>query len=422
MSEELLSGKSARLQQYIEKLATFIDQEKPGWTRRPFTKEYQHARKWLREQMEELGLTTHVDASSNLIGRWEGKKPDLAPIVLGSHIDTVTGGGRFDGIAGVVGALEVVRVLQTSGKRLDHTLEVIDFTAEEPSEYGISTIGSRGLVNNLTTNMLERKGPDGETLSEGIRQAGGLPEHISEEARQIGEVSIYLEMHIEQGPVLEQMDETVGIVTGIVGIHRYRVNVIGQPDHAGTTPMNKRCDALTAASELNLALEAICQEEWEKGVVGTVGRLNVKPNASNVIPGEINLDIDVRSLAIETLEGVMTKLKGKAAAISSSRGVDIKFDCLSQSTPIEVDDKILTLIEKASQQAVHTHRIPSGAGHDANQMANISPIAMFFIPSKDGKSHCPEEWTDYEDVARGVDCMVQSLFQIDSSLSPSSVN
>ncbi|MFZ4450972.1 Zn-dependent hydrolase [Salibacterium aidingense] len=415
MSKTLHSVKTRRVKEDIEKIATFINEQNTGWTRRPFTKEYAEARSWLREKMESIGLETYIDAASNLIGRLQGSSPDLPPLVIGSHTDTVSGGGRFDGIAGVIGGLEVVRVLQEKGISLHHPLEIVDFTAEEPSEFGISTIGSRGMVNNLTEEMLERADPDGKKLKEGIKEAGGRPERISAEARKKGDIAFYLEMHIEQGPVLEQKKATVGIVTGIAGIHRYRVKIKGSPGHAGTTPMKYRKDALQFASELTLLFDEYCKKEWEEDVVGTIGRFDVNPNASNVIPGEVVFDIDTRSLSTSVLEEMMSLYKREALDIADQKNMSLSFDTLSKSASIKIDPDVVSMMEEAAQKSVHTHRLPSGAGHDANQMAEIGTSAMVFIPSKDGRSHCPEEWTDYEDVAAGIQSMVQIILRLDKS-------
>ena len=192
-----------RIQSDIEKLATLVDSEKPGWTRRPFTPWYLQGREWLKNQMLAIGMEVEVDSASNLIGRIQGTNPQLPPIIIGSHTDTVTGGGRFDGIIGVIGGLEIARMLKEMGIILRHPLEIVDFTAEEPSEFGISTIGSRGMVDNLSVEMLKRRDPSGLALREGILMAGGQPDEISNHARRLGDVALYLEMHIEQGPVLE---------------------------------------------------------------------------------------------------------------------------------------------------------------------------------------------------------------------------
>lgn len=405
-----------RIRNDIDTLAGLVDSAKPGWTRRPFTSWYAQGRDWLRQEMLASGLEVRIDAASNLIGSIAGSDPHLPPIMIGSHTDTVVGGGRFDGIIGVVAGLEIARRLKESGTRLRHTLEIVDFTAEEPSEFGISTIGSRGMVDNLPADMLERTDLSGLKLLEGIRMAGGDPERIPALARKPGEVALYLELHIEQGPVLEQTDRKLGIVTGIVGIHRYRVIVEGKPNHAGTTPMNMRYDALTGAAELVLELEALCRKPYAEPVVGTVGKLMVEPNGANVIPGRVTFELEVRSLDANILDGIIQEFTRKKNAIEAERSLKVTIDPLSKSEAIRVPQTIQQTIGSACEQVAPAAYLPSGAGHDANQLARIAPVGMIFVPSRGGRSHCPEEWTDYEDVALGVEALARSVLAFDHSL------
>ncbi|NHN34159.1 Zn-dependent hydrolase [Paenibacillus agricola] len=402
-----------KIRQDIDTLATFVDTSKPGWTRRPFTRWYVQSREWLTKQMTEIGMEVEIDAASNLIGRIPGSDPNLKPIMVGSHTDTVTGGGRFDGIIGVVAGLEIARSLKQAGITLCHPLEVVDFTAEEPSEFGISTIGSRGMVDNLSEEMLERKDPAGLVLNDAILQIGGKPSAISEEARRKGAAALYLELHIEQGPVLEQTGNKLGVVTGIVGIQRYRVVVEGSPNHAGTTPMNMRMDALTGAAQVILELESLCRETYAEPVVGTVGKLNVEPNASNVIPGRVVFDLEVRSLDTDILERIIVKLQKNSLEIADKRSLKVSFDSLSKSEPILVTSEVQNLVWESCQATAPTISLPSGAGHDANQLARITSIGMIFVPSKDGRSHCPEEWTSYEDVTLGVEALTRAVLLFD---------
>jgi N-carbamoyl-L-amino-acid hydrolase len=402
-----------KIRQDIDTLATFVDTSKPGWTRRPFTRWYVQSREWLAKQMTEIGMEVGIDAASNLIGRIPGSDPKLKPIMVGSHTDTVTGGGRFDGIIGVLVGLEMVRSLKQAGIALRHPLEVVDFTAEEPSEFGISTIGSRGMVDNLSEEMLGRKDPSDLVLKDAIQQTGGKPNAISEYARRKGDAALYLELHIEQGPVLEQTGNKLGVVTGIVGIQRYRVVVEGNPNHAGTTPMNMRMDALTGASQIILELESLCRETYSEPVVGTVGKLIVEPNASNVIPGQVVFDLEVRSLNTDILERIIVKLQENSLEIADKRGLNVSFDCLSKTEPILVASEVQNVLREACQATAATISLPSGAGHDANQLAKITSIGMIFVPSKDGRSHCPEEWTSYEDVTLGVEALTRAILLFD---------
>ncbi|WP_225435270.1 Zn-dependent hydrolase [Bacillus aerolatus] len=402
-----------RIKNDILVLSKMINENAEGYTRRPFTKWYAQSRKWLAEEMKKCGLDVQIDAASNLIGKLEGENKELLPIMIGSHTDTVTGGGRFDGIIGVVAGIEIARQLKEKNIKLEHSLLIVDFTAEEPSEFGISTIGSRGMVDNLTEEMLNRKDPEGLVLREGIKLAGGRPEDISREALKAGDVSLYLELHIEQGPVLEQTNNELGVVTGIVGIQRYQITVNGQPNHAGTTPMNMRFDALTGASKLVLAIEEIANKPYEEQVVGTVGRLFVEPNGSNVVPGRVVFDVELRSLNTNIVDHMVEQIKTEIKSIENSRQLSVSIDKLSQSDPIVVKEEVIKGIEAGCKGVGRTIYLPSGAGHDANQIAKIAPIGMIFVPSKDGKSHCPEEWTEYDQVAKGVKALGNALLYFD---------
>jgi beta-ureidopropionase / N-carbamoyl-L-amino-acid hydrolase len=406
-----------RIKSDILTLAKMINAEAEGFTRRPFTKWYAQSREWLAEEMGKSGLDVQIDAASNLIGRLEGSNKELPPIMIGSHTDTVTGGGRFDGIIGVLAGIEIARQLKEKGITLEHTLLIVDFTAEEPSEFGISTIGSRGMVDNLTDEMLNRTDPNGLKLSEGIKIAGGRPEDISKEALKSGDISLYLELHIEQGPVLEQTNNDLGIVTGIVGIQRYRITVNGQPNHAGTTPMNMRFDALTGAAELILEVEKVAKKSYKEQVVGTVGRLFVEPNGSNVVPGKVVFDVELRSLSTSTIDQMVEQIISKIKDTEINRNLSVSIDKLSQSEPIFVNEDILKGIEEGCKDVGKAIHLPSGAGHDANQIARIAPIGMIFVPSKDGKSHCPEEWTEYSQVAKGVCALGNALLYFDKKQS-----
>src|SRR5690625_4399144 len=334
------------IKSHIEKLASIVEKDKPPYTRRAFTQPYLQSRAWLKNKMIEYGLDVHIDAASNLIGVKKGTNDKLRPIMIGSHTDTVIGGGRFDGIIGVLAGLEIARQLQEQKIKLEHTLYIVDFTAEEASEFGISTIGSRGMVGNLPPDALDRVKEDGLSLREGLIQLGGNPDQIKNNALKKGDISLYLELHIEQGPVLEQSAFDLGVVTGIVGIRRFNVTVNGQANHAGTTPMTMRKDALAAASEVILAIEESVHHSQNEEMVGTVGRLAVQPNFSNVIPGEVVFDFELRSLDEEALNEVIDVIKERITAVESKRGVKIDMDRLSVTESINIGKNIVDGVAK----------------------------------------------------------------------------
>jgi beta-ureidopropionase / N-carbamoyl-L-amino-acid hydrolase len=404
-----------RLAADLEALSQIVDKSKAGWTRRSFTEWYDRGREWLKERMTEAGLDVRVDAASNLIGTLRGSDPKLPSVMIGSHTDTVNGGGRFDGIIGVLAGIEIARILQESSVRLQHTLEIVDFTAEEPSEFGISTVGSRGMVGNLSADMLERTDPAGRTLRAAIASLGGKPDELDRNTRTVGEVALYLELHIEQGPVLEQTGKTLGVVTGIVGIHRYRVTINGQPNHAGTTPMNMRFDAIAGFCEIGQAFERLCREKYLTDVVGTIGRIRNEPNASNVIPGQVEFDMEIRSLDMNLSQAIYDAFQREALRIAEDRELAVSFEPLSKSDAIEVPRGVQGLLREACAEVAPVLDLPSGAGHDANQLASIAPIGMLFVPSRGGVSHNPEEWTDVAQVAAGVEALARAVADFDAS-------
>ena len=397
-----------------EMLSTFRDASAPGWTRRPFTPEYAAARAWLRARMEAAGLRTELDAGANLIGRRPGMRRELPPIVLGSHIDTVAGGGRFDGMVGVLAAVEVARCLDEAGIRLAHDLEVVDFLAEEPTDFGVSTVGSRAIAGALDADMLARRDAQGRTLAEAIASAGGRPNEIAALRREMGAVAAYLELHVEQGPALEAEGLRVGIVTGITGIARYRVELTGRPDHAGTTPMATRRDAFAGAAEVALALEAL----WQDGKgVGTVGRATVEPNATNVVPGLVELWAEMRSVDGPVLAERRDRFAVMVREMAARRGLGLELGLVSSEEPVPVGARMQALLEESlTELGLPIRRLPSFAGHDGNQLAKVGPIGMLFVPSKDGRSHCPEEWTDLADVALGAQALGAALLHLDARL------
>ncbi|MFZ5918941.1 MAG: Zn-dependent hydrolase [Chloroflexota bacterium] len=400
-----------RLANDLSTLATFTDPQQPGFTRRPFTGPYRQARHWLRQQMQAAGLRVGLDAAGNLIAARPGSQA-LPPILIGSHTDTVTGGGRFDGIIGVLGGLEIVRCLDELGIDLRHPLEVVDFLGEEPTQFGVSTVGSRGMVGALDAGLLGQQDAQGHTLREALAELGGRPDDLAGEARQPGSIAAYLELHIEQGPVLDQKGIALAAVTGIAGIRRFHLTIAGQANHAGTTPMSLRRDALVGAAQFVCDVEGICRAE--PGAVGTVGHLMVSPNMPNVVPGRVELIAETRSIDPQTIERVEAGLRRRAEQIAGERNLSLSMNLLTDAPPVQADARLLDItLEACRQTAPAALTLPSGAGHDATQLARIAPIGMIFVPSSAGKSHCPEEWTDMEDIALGVQALARALHETD---------
>jgi beta-ureidopropionase / N-carbamoyl-L-amino-acid hydrolase len=407
-----------RLWADVMALAEITDPKRP-YTRRSFGSLFLEGRAWLAKRFATAGLEIRIDAGGNLIGRREGNNPALGVIALGSHSDTVPSGGRFDGIAGVATGLEVVRALDDSNIRLDHTIEVIDFLAEEPSEYGLSCVGSRAMVGALDGNMLQLTEPLGEKLSDALRRVGGDPDKLDQTKR--SDIKAFLELHIEQGIVLESQSLDVGIVTSIVGIRRIEVIFEGAADHAGTTPLGLRHDALVAASRTVTAVRERAQqlaEETAGFFVATVGILVVEPNASNVVPGRCRLVIDARTTDPALTRRFATMIDRDTVADAAAASVRrVAFATLSDGPPVACAPVLReALREGARKLGLRSCDLASGAGHDAAFMSRICPSAMVFVPSKAGKSHAPEEWTERDQLAAGAAVMLEALKTLDKSL------
>lgn len=405
-----------RYWQQLMTLGQITDPNQP-YTRRSFSDLFLQGRAWLTEQMEAAGLTVHVDAAGNLIGRKAGKKPELGCIMLGSHSDSVPSGGRFDGIAGVIAALECAQALQQHGIELNHNLEIVDFLAEEPSEWGVSCVGSRGLCGYLTPELLQTPHPKTqELLADALARMGGDAKKLQVR----DDVAAFLELHIEQGLVLEQTQIDIGVVTGIVGIIRLSMTFKGQAAHAGTTPMTLRQDALTAAANTIVAAQNLAQQmaaRKEGYFVATCGQVHNHPNASNVVPGRTQIVFDIRSDTRGWMTEFVDAMAEVAAQQAQAAGVEMtQFERLTDTYPMACDEALMQHIETATSHLGHSQqRMPSGAGHDAAFLAKIAPSAMVFVPSVAGKSHCPEEWTAEADLSKGVAVLMQALLNTDAA-------
>ena len=412
------------------RLGEITDPARP-WTRTAFSERHGLGRAFLAERLRELGLATSVDAAGNLIGRREGTQPSAGTIMIGSHSDTVVGGGRFDGIAGVIAGLEIAAALQDGGVRLRHSLEIVDFLAEEPNEFGLSCVGSRGMAGALDEGMLARTNRAGVTLREGILGAGGgVGAGVAVDAGDGGgreivigaarrsDVVAFFELHIEQGPVLEAEGLDVGIVTHIAGIRRLALTFKGQAAHAGTTPLELRQDALVSAARFVLDLRAALESRppSRQLVIATVGEIHVAPNAPNVVPGEARLVVDLRSDASDELGAWAERIRGLAEqAVAGTKVKLADFRQLSATEPTTCAPALAGLLREAAGELGFRQRdIVSGAGHDAAFLAQVAPAAMLFVPSRHGMSHCAEEWTESGALAKGVAAVLRAVRAFDS--------
>jgi N-carbamoyl-L-amino-acid hydrolase len=407
----------ARLWDDLMALAEITDPDRP-YTRRSFSPLFLRGREWLKRRFEEAGLAVRLDSGGNMIGRLEGGAPSAGTILLGSHSDTVPSGGRFDGVAGVVAALEVLRSLRDNGKQLRHAVEVIDFLAEEPSEHGLSCIGSRAMAGALTSGMLDYRDGAGERLGDAIDRIGGDVARLHDARRE--DVAAFFELHIEQGIVLESQGIDLGIVTAIVGIARVELVFEGRADHAGTTPMQLRRDAgVAAARAIAFAAErAHALAAAGRGhFVATAGVVEISPNASNIVPGRARIVFDIRGEDPALVQDFIASLDEESRSIAGDCRVERSgWNLLSNASPSVFDPKLRKLLsESADDLGFATLSMASGAGHDAAFVARFAPAAMVFVPCRDGRSHAPEEWAEPDAIAAGAATIYEAVLRFDAT-------
>lgn len=401
-----------RLSGLIKELSTYGKNEAGGSDRVAYSIHDIAARKFLIQKLEMLGLEVSVDFAGNIIAKKDGSNSGLKPITFGSHIDEVPNGGDYDGPVGSMGAIEVMQTLIENNVTTVHPLELILFTNEEGG-----VVGSRAIAGQLSAAALTTKSSSGLTQSEGIKAVGGNPERIIEVKREKGDIAAFLELHIEQGGNLEKNQKQIGVVEGIVAIEWWQFTFKGIANHAGTTPMNMRKDAMLPAAKFILAVNETVKS-YEGAQVGTVGKIEAFPGAGNVIPGEVTLNLELRDLSSEKIWKIYSELESKAKAFAEESGTELKIvhqDVASE--PAIANPAIQKAIESsASKLGLSTMYLPSGAGHDAQEMARIGPIGMIFIPSKNGISHSPQEYSLPEDIANGANVLLKTILRIDKEL------
>lgn len=398
-----------RLAKHIEELSQFGMQSSGGINRFSFTEEEARANEYIKQRMEEAGLTVSFDAVGNVIGELHGTE-EKAPIMIGSHIDTVPHGGKFDGALGVLAAIEVAHSLKDRGVQLTSPLKIVSFKDEEGTRFGFGLLGSRAMAGILKEEELEGRDDQGITIKEAMIENGYDPEKIDK--AKVNEVAAYLELHIEQGKVLEGENVPVGIVTGIAGPSWKEVTVRGLSEHAGATPMPIRQDALVAASEMILSIEQIALNY--KDAVATVGKLQVKPNGVNVVPGEVTFSLDVRDLDNERCAKIVNEISEMIQEVSKKRGVQSEITELQTVSSVQADAGMQAMIKEAIvSKGIKPISLVSGAGHDAMNLARICPMGMIFVRSKDGISHNPLEYTSMDDCEIATNVLFDTLVRLD---------
>ncbi|CAM8936813.1 unnamed protein product [Rhodiola kirilowii] len=413
-----LSVDSQSLQKQIDELATFSNTPAPSVTRILYTENDVLARRYIKNLMKNSGLTVREDAVGNIFGRWDGSQPELAPIGTGSHIDAIPYSGKYDGVVGVLGALEAINVLQRAGFKPKRSIEVIMFTSEEPTRFGISCLGSRLLAGIGELEKALKTTADGQNISfyDAARTAGYA--HNQEDLTSVflkkGSYSAFLELHIEQGPILENEGVSIGIVTAIAAPASIKVGFEGNGGHAGAVLMPARNDAGLAAAELALAVEKHVLESGSIDTVGTVGKLELHPGAINSIPSKALMEIDTRDIDEKRRNKVIEKIHNSAVSIAKKRKVSLsEFNIINQDPPAISDGSIIKAVEVASQELNLSHKLMiSRAYHDSLFMSRVSPMGMIFIPCFKGYSHKPEEYSSPEDMTNGVKVLALSMAKL----------
>jgi beta-ureidopropionase / N-carbamoyl-L-amino-acid hydrolase len=402
-----------RIVRHLAALSEYGKNPQGGVSRVAYTEADRAGRQYVLGLMREAGLDAGIDGAGNLVGTRAGTDAALKPIVIGSHIDSVPEGGNYDGDVGSLAAIEVAQIVNERRLSMRHPLQVIIFSNEE----GIM-IGSTAMGSGLDAARLNSVSQSGKTVRDGVRFLGGDPDRLADVKRQPGSIAAYLELHIEQGAVLEQEQLQIGVVEGIVGILQCEVTVQGMANHAGTTPMDRRHDALLAAARFVDRLNQVVTGMPGRQV-GTVGWIKAEPGAYNVVPGKVTLGMELRDLDAHKVQDLFGQLRNEAEAIGRLNGTAFHFEPRAMSMPALTDKGLQSLIgDTAKGLGLSMRRMPSGAGHDAQEMANVGPIGMIFIPSVGGISHSPKEYSRPGDIENGANVLLEAVVRLDQAPDP----
>lgn len=401
-----INGK--RVNDHLLELSRFGKNPEGGVTRVAYSDADLQGRAYVIQLMRDAGLDVVIDAAGNIVGRRAGADPGKKPIVVGSHIDSVPQGGNYDGDVGSVAAIEVAQSLAEQGVALRHPLEVVIFQNEEGG-----TVGSMAITAGLSHDDLARTTHSGATVREGIRRIGGDPDRLAQAIRKPGDIAAYLELHIEQGGILDAEDIDIGVVEGIVGIKWWDVTIEGSANHAGTTPMAQRRDALLAAARYVDAVNRVARARPGRQVA-TVGRIQAFPGAYNVIPGKVATSLEIRDLDASVIDAMRQDVQREVERIAQDTGTTFTFTLTSDTVPAPTDLRVRqTVDESAARLGLSRKSMPSGAGHDAQEMARLGPIGMIFVPSVGGISHSPREFTRPEDITNGTNVLLHAILGLD---------
>jgi allantoate deiminase len=403
-----------RIKRDIENLSNFNATPGKGLTRFSFTKEDMQVREYLKEELKKLDVEIYEDAASTIFAKRKGADNSLPSIMIGSHYDSVKNGGNFDGPAGVVMALEIFRTLEENNVKTKYPIEFVAMIEEEGGRFGAGVFGSRAMVGMVSyEDLVRNKDADGISMAEAMKDFGFDPQKVGDAKRKPEDIKAFIELHIEQGPLLESKNKDVGIVDYVVGINHINVTVKGRPDHAGTTPMDMRADAMDTATKVISKISAYAVEE-KNGTVATVGSLKVKPGATNIVAENVEFTVDLRSKDYESIKRVKSKIQSELEELTKdNKGLSFETVQMLDIKPVQMSKEILEIFEKNSEKNNFSYEsMISGAGHDAMIMGNVTDVGLIFVPSKDGRSHCPEEWTDYEDLQKGIELIYHTVVDL----------
>ncbi|MDY0235885.1 MAG: Zn-dependent hydrolase [Gudongella sp.] len=402
-----------RIKNDIEKLSEFNSSKDGGLTRFSLTAEDKMARDYLKSELQKLNLDIYEDAAGTLFGRREGTDKDAKVILIGSHFDSVKNGGNFDGPAGVIMALEIIRTLDENNVVLKNPLEFVAMIEEEGGRFGSGVFGSRAMVGLVDYAQLERnKDKDGISMADAFRDFGFDPTKIGEAKKDKEKIKAFIELHIEQGPILEKELKDVGIVEFIVGINEFKVTINGKADHAGTTPMDMRSDAVLAASKVISKIAEYAMAE-NNGTVATVGSLEVKPGAANIVAKEATFTVDIRSKSQKSIDSVKAKIVQDIEKITNETATGFQISEMLNADPVEMNPNIVEMFKSSAKDLDFSYQMMlSGAGHDAMIMSQITDVGLIFVPSKGGKSHSKDEWTDYDQLQKGIELIYETIIKL----------
>ena len=403
-------------QSYIERcvneLAEITEQDSP-YTRLVFSQEFDKAREWLRVEFEKLDLTVRTDNAGNLIGSYKSGELTDKKVMIGSHLDTVKSGGRFDGVAGIVASLAILKEFRENNVQLPFDIELYDYLGEELNDWNISCLGTRAMTGLLDDEILRRTDGAGRVLKNEIDRVGGNSDKLAEMFECFANVIACFELHIEQGRVLERTEKDIGIVKSIPSISRHSIQINGRAGHSGTTLMNERKDALVGASQLITFINNEATKisgEANRHFVATIGKIDNYPNAATIIPSKVEMLLDLRVVESNQREEFLNRLRVEVEAVSLSKEISVKFCDVAYSPFVELNQDLNSLIEKSIRAEGHSYvYMDSGAGHDTAHLARVAPASMIFIACKDGLSHCPEEFALIEDIQKGAEVISRSI-------------